>query len=210
MIESIRSLMDGLGRTRRQTTDAAPAGKGQRRPGRAKGASVSTVTSRTLEPNRGVTRRLLRPIQPNPARRAMALCGTWARWFSQSTIWRPRREAHRTRDPGGRTRGGMRRGQGRNSPADNDESREASACPRCPRERRPSAVFQSQGHGIFLAQRGRQEKLAADRGDIGGAKSEKPNSKAQPRTRSSGSVAMKFRNSIVRPGKCQRAFQRPE
>ena len=38
MIESIRSLMDGLGRTRRQTTDAAPAGKGQRRPGRAKGS----------------------------------------------------------------------------------------------------------------------------------------------------------------------------
>ena len=32
---------------------------------------------------------------------------------------------------------------------------------------------QSQGHGIFLAQRGRQEKLAADRGDIGGAEKRK-------------------------------------
>jgi len=38
MIKSIRSLVDGRGRTRRQTTDAAPAGKGQQRPGRAKGS----------------------------------------------------------------------------------------------------------------------------------------------------------------------------
>src|SRR4030042_837569 len=36
--------------------------------------SVRTVASRNWEPNSGWTRRLLRPIQPNPASRATFLC----------------------------------------------------------------------------------------------------------------------------------------